>query len=46
MLFGLVPTEMKVRVKFLEILQADFELACKQSGAKLGGLFSRHAKSL
>ena len=33
-------------VKYLEILQAEFESACKHSGAQLGGLFSRHVKSL
>jgi len=36
MLFGLVPTEMEVGVKFLEILQAEFEPACIHSGAQLG----------
>ena len=43
-LFGLVPAEREVGVKYLdlEILQAQFESACKHSG----GLFSRHAKSL
>jgi len=46
MLFGLVPAEMEVRIKYLEISQAEFECACKHSGAQLGGLFSRHAKSL
>jgi len=47
MLFGLVPAVMKVRIKYLEILQqAKFESACKHLGAQLGGLFSRHAKSL
>jgi len=45
MLFGLVPEEMEVVFKFCEILQAEFEPACKHSGAKLGGFFSRHAKS-
>ena len=45
-LFGLVPAEMEVGVKYLEILQAEFESACKHSGAQLGGLISRHAKSL
>ena len=45
MLFGLVPAEMEVGVKYLEILQAEFESACKQAGAQLAGLFSRHAKS-
>jgi len=44
MLFVLVPAD--VGVTFLEILQAEFEPACKQSGAKPGGLFGRHAKSL
>ena len=43
MLFGLVPAEMEIRVKFLEILQVEFELACKYSGAQLGRVFSRHA---
>jgi len=39
---------MEVGVKYLEILQAEFESACKHSGAQaqLGVLFSRHAKSL
>jgi len=37
---------MEVGVKYLEILQAEFESACKHSGAQQGGLFSRHAKSL
>jgi len=46
MLFGLVPAEMEVGVKYLEILHAEFESACKHSGAQLGGLFSRHVKSL
>jgi len=45
MLFGIVPAEMKVGVKYLEILQAEFKSACKHSGAQLVGLFSRHAKS-
>jgi len=45
-LFGLVPAKMEVRVKYLEILQAKFESACKHSGAQIGGLFSRHTKSL
>jgi len=45
-LFVLVPAEMEVGVMYLEILQAEFESACKYSGAQLGGLFSRHAKSL
>ena len=31
-LFGLVLAEMEVRVKYLEILQAEFESACKHSG--------------
>jgi len=30
--FGLVPAEMEVGDKFLEILQAEFEPACKHSG--------------
>jgi len=46
MSFGLVSEEMEVVVKYLEILQAKFEFACKHSGAQLGGLFSQHAKSL
>ena len=46
MLFGLVPAEMEVGIKYLEISQAEFESACKHSGAQLGGLFRRHAKSL
>jgi len=37
---------MEVGAKFLEILQAEYEPACKHSGAKLGGLFSRHVKSV
>jgi len=37
---------MEVWVKHFEIFQAEFESACKHSGAQLGGLFSRHAKSL
>jgi len=45
-LFGLVPAEMEVGVKYLEILQAEFESAYKHSGAQLGGLFGRHTKSL
>jgi len=46
MLFGLVPAEMEVGVKYFEILQAEFESPCKHSGAQLKGIFSRHAKSL
>ena len=46
MLFGLVPEEMEVGLKYLEILQAELESACKHSGEHLRGLFSRHAKSL
>ena len=38
MLFGLVPAVMEVGVKYLEILQADFESACKHSGAQLVGM--------
>jgi len=45
MLFGLVPAEMEVGVKFLEILQAEFESANKHSGPQLRGLFSRHDNS-
>jgi len=45
MLFSLVPAEMKAWVKYLEILHTEFESACKHSGAQLGGLFIRHAKS-
>jgi len=45
-LFGLVTAEMEVGVKYLEILLAKFDSAWKHSGAQLGGLFSRHAKSL
>ena len=45
MLFGLVPAEMEFGVKYIEILQDEFESACKHSGAQLGGLFSRNAKS-
>jgi len=44
MLFGSVPEEMEVRVKFLQIFQIEFEPAQKVLGAQLGGLFSRHAK--
>jgi len=44
MLFGSVPEEMEVRVKFLQIFQIEFEPAQKLLGAQLGGLFSRHAK--
>ena len=36
MLFGLVPAEMEVGVKYLGILQAEFESACKHSGAQPG----------
>jgi len=36
MLFGLVLAEMEFRVKYLEILQAEFESTCKHSGAQLG----------
>jgi len=32
MLFGLVPAEMEVGVKYLEILQAEIDSACKHSG--------------
>jgi len=35
MLFGLVPAELEVGAKYLEILQAEFESACKHSGAQL-----------
>jgi len=35
MLFGLVPAEMEVGVKYLEILQAAFESVCKHSGEQL-----------
>jgi len=45
MLFGLVLAEMEVGVKFLQILQAEFEPACKHSGAKPGRVFSQHTKS-
>jgi len=31
-LFGLVPAEMEVGVKYLEILLVEFESACKQAG--------------
>jgi len=44
--YYLVPTDMEVDVKFLGILQAEFVPTCKHSGAKLGELISRHAKSL
>ena len=43
MLFGFLPAEIKAWVKYLEILQVEFESACKHSGAQLGGRFSRHA---
>ena len=33
MLFGLVSAEMEVGVKYLEILQAEIESACKHLGA-------------
>ena len=46
MLFGLVPTEMEARVKFLKILQAKFEPASNIHGHNFKGLFSQHAKSL
>jgi len=46
MLFGLVPAEMGVGIKYLEILLAEFESVYKHPRAQLGGLFSRHAKSL
>jgi len=36
-LFGLVPAEIEVGVKFLEILQAEFEPAYKHSGVQLVG---------
>ena len=36
LLFGLVPAEMEVGVKYLEIFQAEFESACKHSGEQLG----------
>ena len=35
----LVPAEVEVGVKFLEILLAEFELACKHPGSRLGELF-------
>ena len=38
MLFGLVPAEMEVGVKYLEILQAKFESACKYSGEQPVGM--------
>ena len=38
MLVGLVPAEMEVGVKYLEILQAEFESVCKHSGAQLVGM--------
>jgi len=37
---------MEVGVKYLEILQAEFESAWKHSWAQLGGQFCRHVKSL
>jgi len=45
-IFGLVLAEMEVEVKFLEILQTEFEPEYKHSRGALGGLFSQHAKSL
>jgi len=36
MLFGLVPVEVEVGVKFLAVLQAELEPACKHSEAQLG----------
>ena len=38
MLFRLVPAEMEVGVKYLEILQAEFESACKHSVTQGGCL--------
>ena len=46
MLFGLVPADMEVGVKFLEILQAEFEPAYKHLGAQIGRVLNRHAKSV
>jgi len=37
-IFRLVPAEVEVRVKFLKILLAEFQAACKHSGSKLGEL--------
>jgi len=46
LLFGLVLAEMEVGVKFIEIWEVKFKLACKHSGAQLKGLFIRQAKSI
>ena len=40
MLFGLVSSEIEVGVKFLEILQAEFEPASNISVAQVGGLLN------
>jgi len=45
-LLGLLPADIDVGVKFLEILQAGFELAYKHLGAQRRRVFSRHAKSV
>jgi len=37
-LFDLVPAEMEVGVKYLEILQAEFESACKRDNATVTSL--------
>jgi len=37
-LFDLVPAEMEVGVKYLEILQAEFESACKHDNATVTSL--------
>ena len=44
MWLGLVPAEIEAGVKFLEILQTEFEPAYKYSWVLLGKLFSRDAK--
>jgi len=45
MLFGFFSAEMAVGIKFREILQTEFEPACRHSGTTWG-LFSWHAKPL
>jgi len=46
MLIGLVPAEMEVGAKFLEILQVEFKPAYKHSGVQLGGCFIGMPKPL
>ena len=45
-LLGLLPADIDVGVKFLEILQAEFEPAYKHLGAQIGRVLNRHAKSV